>query len=318
LLLSTVYIRIAARGSAPYMRAPSLERWLGRADAKACAPDWRRQAFHLIAPESVQIPAVATAAWHASAAPGRGAWAFVATPVHLVAGMSTVSLPSDGILELEQGEADALAADFNRVWSGDGVRVHRGRGSLLLCVFDAPLEVATAVPEEAAGRDIGSALPRGADAARVRKLMSEIEMWLFEHAVNEYRRARSVAAITGLWLWGGGATDAALPAVHGWTAGNDPLFAAFAPQPRYPGAARPGVVVITEWPGTPAWRCAEESWLAPALADLKSGRLRRIDLSIGKRCFSVSARGLRRFWRKTRPWWDTLGVGEGARVDGDD
>ena len=32
-------------------------------------------------------------------------------------------------------------------------------------------------------------MPRGPDAVRVRRLMSEMEMWLFDHAVNESRRA---------------------------------------------------------------------------------------------------------------------------------
>jgi hypothetical protein len=98
--------------------------------------------------------------------------------------------------------------------------------------------------------------------------------------------------------------------VHGWTAGDDPLFGALAPQLRYPGGGSPGVVVIADWPGTPAWDSAEERWLAPALADLKSRRLRRIDVSVGDRCFSVTARGLARFWRTKHPWWDSFGLGE--------
>ena len=147
-------------------------------------------------------------------------------------------MPVDGILDLEPAEADLLVADFNRVFDGAGVRLVRGGTAPLLCLFDAPLCVTTIDPEEVLGQDIGEFLPRGADSARLRRLMSEIEMWLFRHTVNERRRARAVPAISGLWLWGGGASDSALPAVQGWAVGGDPLFAAFAGPAHFTGTLR--------------------------------------------------------------------------------
>jgi hypothetical protein len=173
--------------------------------------------------------------------------------------------------------------------------------------------VSSSAPEEILGRDIWGYLPSGPDSARVRALTSEIEMWLFEHAVNEKRKARSVPVISALWLWGGGSTDVLLPTVHGWTAGDDPLFMAFGARSEYPGAAESGVVVIADSPGTPGWRLAEQRWLEPVNADLRSGRLKRLDLSAGNRSFSVSAHGTRRFWRRARPWWEyfpVAGVGD--------
>lgn len=314
--MSIVYFRLAGRGPAAPLRAPLLEHWLARAGAAAHVADWRAQAFRAIAPDAV-MPAIATAALHAAAIDAPGAWVFIATPVNCVAGMSSVSLPADGILNLEPAEADALADDFNQLFSGAGMRLRRGREGLLLCLFDTPLRASTTDPEEVLGRDIWEFLPRGADSPRVRGLMSEIEMWLFEHRVNELRRARAVPAISGLWLWGGGDAHAPLPAVRGWTAGGDPLFTAFTERSLDPAAAgdpalagdpatAPGVAVITDWPGTAAWRGAEQRWLIPAIAGLRSGRLERLDLSAGDRCFSVSARGKWRFWRRPRPWWESL------------
>jgi hypothetical protein len=297
-------------------RAPLLERLLARADAPVPIADWRAEAFRLIAPEAQLMPAVAPAALRACASPVPGTWVAVATPVHYVAGMSSVSLHERGILRLEDAEADALAADFNRTFVGTGVSMGRGANGLLLCVFDGPLHVETSDPEMVLGRDVWSSMPRGPDAARLRRLMSEVEMWLFEHAVNEHRRVRSAPAINGLWLWGEGATQEPSPTIRGWTAGEDPLFAAFAPQLDYASAAQPGVVVISDPPGTPEWREAERRWLAPALEDLKEGRARRIELSAGDRRYSVRAIGLRRFWRRPRPWWESLGPRE--NVDGND
>jgi hypothetical protein len=310
--LSTVYIRFAARPPPTLVRAPLLERLLARADAEACEADWRAQAFRVIAPQA-PMPAIATAALRRHAQDPIGVWALVASPVHLVAGMSSVSMPADGILDLEAAEVELLVADFNRVFEGAGVRLIRGATAPLLCLFDAPLCATTTDPEQVLGEDIGEFLPRGADSARLRRLMSEIEMWLFRHVVNERRRARAAPVISGLWLWGGGASDSSLPAVQGWAVGGDPLFAAFAGPAHLTGSAGSGVAVITDWPGSAGWRHAEQNWLAPAAGELRSGRLRRLDLSAGRRCFSVSARGMLRFWRRPRPWWESFGT---RAVDG--
>jgi hypothetical protein len=306
--LSIVYIRFVAREPFPHERAPMLEQLLARADAPSRVINWRAEAFRVIAPRQV-MPPVATAALHASSGRELGAWVFVATPVHFVAGMSGVSMPPEGILDLAPAEAEALASDFNREFSDAGTHLRVGREGLLLCVFDVPLRVATRAPEEVLQQDLWSCLPRGDDAPHVRRLMSEIEMWLFDHAVNQQRRSRALPVISGLWLWGGGAADLSLPAVNGWTAGSDPLFAAFAAQSQYPAAVRAGVVVIAHWPGSAGWREAEQRWLAPAIADLRSARLERLDLSAGDRCFSVSRRGMRRFWRRSQPWWESFRAG---------
>jgi hypothetical protein len=308
--LSSVYFRITARGAHPHTRAPSLERLLARADGPTEAVDWRAEAYRLIAPEGAFVPAVATAALAPSASRTPGSWVCLATPVHLLAGMTSIGMASDGLLEIEPSEADALAADFNRVFAGGGVSLERGRGALLLCRFAERLRVTTCAPEEAAGHDLWGYLPRGEDAPRLRSLASEIEMWLFDHPVNRRRNEMQQPGINALWLWGEGAADAEPPRLSGWTAGDDPLFGSFAPKSRYPGASTSGVVTVPDWPGSPAWQDIEEHWLAPALADLRAGRLSSIELSARRRRMQLRARSLRRFWRRPRPWWEIL-------IDGD-
>ena len=306
--MSIVYFRITARGAHPHIRAPSLERLLARADGPTDDTDWRARAYRLIAPEGARVPAVATAALAPDA--NRSAWVCMATPVHLLAGMTSIRMAADGLLDIEPSEADALAADFNQVFAGGGVSLERGRDALLLCRFAQPLRVTTSAPEEAAGQDLWAHLPRGDDAARLRGLTSEIEMWLFDHAVNRRRLETQRPVINALWLWGGGAADAAPPAVTGWTAGDDPLFGSLAPVSRYPGASSSGVVALPDWPGSAAWEEAEARWLAPALADLRAGRLESIELSARRRRMRLNARALWRFWRRARPWWEIL-------IDGD-
>jgi hypothetical protein len=308
--LSTVYFRITARGAHSHTRAPLLERLLARADGPNDASDWRAHAFRLIAPAAASVPAVATAALVPGAVGGAGSWVFLATPVHLLAGMTSIGMAADGLLEIEPFEADALAVDFNRVFAGAQVSMQRGRDALLVCRFDTPLRVTTQAPEEAAGQDLWAYLPHGEDAVRLRSLASEIEMWLFDHPVNRQRAESQRPVINALWLWGEGAADAEPPTVRGWTTGADPLFSSFAPASRYPGAAESGVVVLNDWPGSPRWHEIEERWLAPAVDDVRAGRLQSIEVSARRRCLKLSARALRRFWRRPIPWWETL-------IDGD-
>jgi hypothetical protein len=157
----------------------------------------------------------------------------------------------------------------------------------------------------------------------LRRLASEIEMWLFDHPVNAARGARGVPVISALWLWGGGAGDAALPDVVGWTAGDDALFSAFPRRLQYPtdsspaasAPAKSGVVVLASWPGTAAWRETEQRWLSPAVEDLKAGRLERIEISAATTSVRLSARGLLQFWRRSRPWWESFGIEAAPRED---
>lgn len=300
--MSTHYFRFNSRDAVNRERSPLLERLLARADVLSEGGDWRADAFRVIAPDVTPLPGIAAAAVCAERGPVHAGSVFIATPVHYLAEMSNVRLAADGILALHQAETEALALDFNRVWHDAGVRLLAGRGALLYCLFDQPLAATTLDPEEVLDRHIASHLPSGAAAPRLRQLMSEIEMWLFEHAVNQARIAEGAPVVNGLWLWGGGPPLTSLPQVLGWTAGDDVFFNAFAAEPQ--GGARAGVVVSVAQPGTAAWREVESRWLERSVADLRAGRIARLELSVGKRCWRVGARWQWRLWRRLRPWWE--------------
>jgi hypothetical protein len=311
--VSSHYFRFSHRSAAAPHRSPLLERLLAGADACTPVTDWRADAFRVIAPQigtvpgPGAVPGVGAAALYAERGRVDAASVFVATPVHYVAEMRDVRLAADGILSLRQSEAEALAADFNRVWMDAGVRLVAGRCADLFCLLDEAVSVTTCEPEDVLDRHIADHLPRGAAAPRLRQLMSEMEMWLFEHPVNRTRLAEAATPVlNGLWLWGGGPALASLPPVSGWSAGDDVFFKAFAAAPDLAGGAASGVVVTAAEPGTHGWRDVESRWLEGSLADLRSGRIARLDLSAGKRCFSVSRRWNWRFWRRHRPWWESF------------
>ncbi len=252
--MSSHYFRFSHR-AVHRQRSALLERLLARADRSVAVADWRADAFRAIAPPSIVMPGVAAAALYAERGPVDAASVFLATPVHYVAEMSNVRLAADGILSLRRPEAEALAVDFNRVWSDAGIRLLNGGCAELFCAFDQPTEAATADPEDVLDQHIADHLPAGAAAPRLRQLMSEIEMWLFEHPVNRERIAQAAPALSGLWLWGGGPALASLPAVNGWTAGADPFFKAFVarPEPARPSPRAPERALTYPRTRPPAW-----------------------------------------------------------------
>jgi hypothetical protein len=215
-------------------------------------------------------------------------------------------------LSLSPAEARALAGDFERVWQDAGIRLLAGSGGALYCVTDRPMPAITRDPQQIQDQHIEHHLPAGAAAPHLRRLMSEIEMWLFEHPLNRARIADAASVVSALWLWGCGALVSSLPPVDGWAVGDDPFFKAFAARPDTAGAADgsdepapgSGVAVIGATPGTAEWGDIESRWLERSVADLRLGRIARLELSAAERTFIVSARWRRRFWRRPRPWWE--------------
>jgi hypothetical protein len=210
-----------------------------------------------------------------------------------------------------------------------------GRFADLFCIFDQPLEVATQDPERVLDRHIEGFLPQGSDAPRLRRLMSEMEMWLFEHPAMG-PPARGARPVNGLWLWGGGITSGAVQPVGLQCRGEDAVFSYFggdvsrggiviadANASAYPSAdanakasahadakasahASAGadtVVVANAGSGGGGSANAGAAELEAAVGRLKSGQLERILISAGDHCYPVSRGALRRFWRRgRRPW----------------
>jgi hypothetical protein len=310
--LSIVYIRfpLDVLDTRPQdrPREPLLERLLACATAAVTCEDWREDAWQLLQPvgsRACSRPAAGPAAVFAAHGPSREGYACVASALHYVAGMSNVHLPPGGLLRLGAAEADALTRDFARVFAEAEPRLIAGRDGSLACLFARAIDAAMRDPEDVLGCDIGLYLPQGPDGPRLRRLMSEIEMWLFEHPVNLARAARREPPITGLWLWDGGPTFAGLPPLPAWVSGRDALFSAWSDER---GAseqgAGSGLILAEASPGTPAWRGFESGRLGRLLSDLRSGKFTRLELSAGQRRYSLGPQWRWRFWRRSRPWWE--------------
>lgn len=182
-------------------------------------------------------------------------------------------------------------------------------GSYSYLSSDKPIATA-AVPAYVVDQQVPTHfLPTGDETASYRNLVSEIEMALHEHEVNEQRVAAGEQPVNSLWLWGGGT------AAEKMTRRQPPLFSddalltgywysATADASPWPGdiesclqASVAGFVAETpEFDDDPALL---ESCLLELRAALRSGRLSRLILLFrdGVRADVRRSHELR-FWRR--------------------
>ncbi|MBI1421936.1 MAG: hypothetical protein GC149_00635 [Gammaproteobacteria bacterium] len=236
-------------------------------------------------------------------------------PVYIQLDREMAYLTDPAELALTEAEARQLIDDLNRDFA-----------DVLSIQFHAPqawlatisMQLTTRAPSEAIARDVNSMQPAGTDAARWRRLLNELQMFLHQHPVNVARSERGEVTVNSLWLWGGGAlaTQAAdIDIVYT----DDALFAmaaarngiAVAPVPRQIDTdlfekqnlllVLTGQLHAIRQSDVYAWLAAlrmfEQMYLAPLLTALKQGQLQQLRVSSDTLCLTLDRRALRKWWR---------------------
>ena len=322
---------------------PWLARWLGRDDLAGVAP------AVIAASGAVEFaPAVPAAtdtaaeladseraghvrvAAHKSVAP-RGATAWLATPVHLIAGLTSLHLDRRSLLRLSPADLEDFALDFHRTFGDSGLRLLALPGGDFLMEGPATLSAATTEPARALVADLEASLAKGSDAKALKRLGAELEMWLHEHPVNEGRLRRGELPVSTLWLWGGGASPTQLnssPAspsspsdvafgsdaylIGLWHAQGgsaralpDDKLAGLLTDPRVERA-----VLVTEVTSmlhaNPHWNLFEvlaeldRRYVSPAIAALRKGVVESVVLIANDTELRIGRRDSLKFWRRSR------------------
>jgi len=322
---------------------PGLDRLARHGDFAPLASDWRAWVARRVGLE--RLGAAAPASVIAAALelpPGEGEMAWLATPLHLVAGMASLLLDPRGLLELTPEEVVLLVEDFARAFAGSGFTLRAAAPRGLVLVGPAFEDVRTHDPARWLGAGILPALPQGRGGLLLQRLGSEIEMWLHEHELNARRARRGALPVNSLWAWGGGApivppasspspspspataAGAGLPAA--W--GDDPwLHAAWklgggvivdeAPQvERVLGSSSDRAIVVTpvfrgagsRAPFAPALalEAFDAEWIVPVADALRAGRLASVTIVAGDRALVMRRAHALRFWRGPRSWLGQL------------
>jgi len=309
---------------------------LARFGDKAALPEgWRAwTARWLGLPQHARAaPASVAAAALADPPADRAVW--LATPMHWIAGLTSLHCDRRSVLRLPGAELEALAMSFRETFRGSGFDLHPlASGEFLLSGPPLPAAATTIEPARMLLTSVAEALPAGEGAAALRRLSAEIDMWLHGHRVNEERARRGAPPVATLWVWGGGAPAVSPPAAA--REGVDAAFGADAyarglwrlaggesrPMPvdwaavlDEPRAQRAlGVVEVAELlHANASWLLADAAaeidrrLISPSLAALHRGTLERLVLLANDRSFTVRAAHRWRLWRHTRTLRPGLG-----------
>jgi len=242
-----------------------------------------------------------------------GAFSMHMEPVHFVTGLDRLNLlPLTGPARVTHQERElllAVIAAHLREWNLELQALTDGTWNVRA---DQALEITTACPEAAACGELGTALPRGKDASSVRRLMTELQMLLHDHPVNERRVRAGLPVVNALWPWGSGTSVAAGSAHLPSAFGDAPYLRGIYrrdPHSMHPAPANGADLLQSVAPTTRAIAVVavedqamlEESWVAPLARALAGGQLSRLDLVLDDWHLDVSRSALRKFWRKSLP-----------------
>lgn len=301
---SNVLARLASRGSVRFA-------W-NRADSNTSLRPWQRgmlDSLQLRETEFASAPISALGHGHLETGP---MWLH-AEPVHFAAGLDRLSfLGLQGDARVTAQERAALFDALHREFSSGDFTVH-ALGSDWFVRSDSPLQIATSPPDAAAANELRSVMPRGNDAAVLHRTMTELQMVLHEHPVNEKRARIGAPAVNSIWLWGAGSqnempTPSSLPLAFGGDAFLRGLYRLIDRKPNslprdaaellpQIGGQGRALIVATEH----EYDALESQWIEPLVASLRSGAIGRLDLILGEWHIEATRGALLRFWRKPLP-----------------
>jgi len=295
---------------------PNLARLAGRGVAARRAIDARADSLHTALLDALNLrnvaeryPSAAVMRTGSTNERAEGFWLRV-QPMHFIAGLdriTTVVLRGAG--RMTAAERSALAPVFAGHLQSTGLELHAVADEWLLRSA-APLRLETVTPEFAAANPRSEILPRGADAGAIRRLMTEMQMLLHEHPVNQQRQARGAPVINAVWIHGegmlGDVPPVSLPQgcgedlylrgiyrLHDQTAGAKPADA----KALLAQLHGPTVAVID----APDLDVLEARWLAPLARALLTGVITKLTVMFDEWQVSAGRTDLFKVWRRERP-----------------
>jgi len=209
---------IVANGTSevlPELQDVALRSWLARAAGRgllrrADRDDPQLQdhldfEVHLLAAIGLRSHAktLASAPVCLAAEPLGGFW-LRAEPIHFAAGMTRIdAVTLKGPTALSSEDRDELSVALRDHLQASGLQWDARRW---LLGYPRALDVQTREPNLTT--ELQNAMPSGADAKEVRRVMTELQMVLHEHPVNVRRAHAGLPAANAVWVWGGGSVIA--------------------------------------------------------------------------------------------------------------
>lgn len=300
------------------LRLPALEKMLGRGKSGSSRifglEDWLCARFggRSVAPVRAASDGLDT---------GDGYW-LCADPVNLqLQRAQMLVLPAPAI---DRDESAALCAKLNEHFADMGMTFFAPHPRRWYVRVEAEPQITTSSLRQVVGADAMFHQPQGMDALHWQRIMTEMQMLLYAHPLNQAREARGEPLVSSLWLWGGGRAIP-LKAAFDAVGGDCELAGAFALVAGIPqidslqemleGKFESGLW-ICDAPSAAlqrgdlyAWRESvdgvETNYAQPLLKAVQAGRVQSIVLEVfreeGSRCFEFTRGAAWKFWRPVRP-----------------
>ena len=241
-------------------------------------------------------------------------WIAAADPVHLEARLDHLCLHAFHDFDISRTELRDLFDHFQKTLGDDERFLFVDHGRLGYVQGQESIATAVVSPDVVDGCAPDEFMPAGENAATHDRLLSELQMALHDHEVNQRRAASGRQPVNSIWFWGGGTApekiarpipplfaddplfrgywDCCTGAIESWS-GNFDEAISIAPDgfvavaPHETRLARPEVMA---------------AWLQDLRVALKRGDLRRLTLLFRDGLkIELERKDARRFWRKVSP-----------------
>ncbi|HQR60721.1 MAG TPA: hypothetical protein PLH03_05090 [Methylophilaceae bacterium] len=236
-----------------------------------------------------------------------------ADPVHFQLQRDSFLLADPDLARMDADESRLLIDALNRHFEADGLLLlapHPQRWYLRVNKVPA---ITTHPLQQVIGRNVEPLLPQGADAARWRGWLNEVQMLLHDHPVNRVREDRGQLPINSVWLHGGGAYTAGVMTDISQVWADDVLVGGLAlasglqlrPSPASATAwleqtpVSGAHLIILDQPGLSQ---LDQGWCSPLLDALRQRRVSSLTLHFNEVdkviSYRIKRRDLWKFWRR--------------------
>lgn len=308
----------ALRAVEQQVALPTLRRLLARAQRSSL----KASSDTTFLCEQLGVAAVAPLRAAAEGLDTRTGYWLCADPVHLEMQPSRVQIHPAAASDAE--EAQVLCATLNAHFAGDGLCFHAPHPARWYVQCADSQVLYTLSLDEAAWQDAKTLPPQGRAALRWRKVLTEVQMLLHAHPLNQQRVTAGRLSLNSLWLWGGGHICSPQPLIQS-VGGDDELLALLAGAADIPLADAlerqlaqgEGTMLWLEYGARrawqrgdlPAWRDAleriEREVAVPLWQALRGGHIAEAWLDFpapgGGQRFRLTRSGCWKFWCADRP-----------------
>lgn len=299
----------------------ALRQLLSRAD-KSSLPVTDRQAliFFLLSGEVQHSPPVAALrALADELQPDLDEYWLCADPVHLYADLDHLLLFNGESYAPMPAQAGKLVAELNLLFHEDGLEFIVGTESHWYLRCQQAPDVSFTALDKVVGKNILHAMPVGAEQARWRRYLNEIQMQMTASEVNRQREESAMPAVNSVWCWGGGRLPECKPGVFSRAYSQLAFTRGLARHMQLGVVTVPdsaaqcildGSEQLIEFDELPErddpqalmkfLSCLQHDYLSPFCEAIKQGRLSELVIYFAGRKFIINRKTLRRWWRRRR------------------